>query len=79
MSRIGFIGMGAMGQPMGHLLHQAGHTLVIRDTHAAAVEKFSAGHPGTVVAQGAADFAGCDLLITMLLGGLWHGAAWTCG
>ncbi len=66
MSRIGFIGMGAMGQPMGHLLHQAGHTLVIRDTHAAAVEKFSAGHPGTVVAQGAADFAGCDLLITML-------------
>ncbi len=66
MSRIGFIGLGAMGQPMAHLLHQAGHSLVVRDTNAAAVAAFGAAHPGTTAASAAADFAGCEVLITML-------------
>lgn len=66
MSRIGFIGLGMMGRPMAHLLHGAGHTLVVQDIHPDAVKGFAAEHPGTVAATGPQDFAGCEGVITML-------------
>jgi len=66
MSCIGFIGLGAMGQPMAHLLHQAGHRLVVRDVNAGAVSTFLQVHPGATAAQSAPDFAPCDIVITML-------------
>jgi 3-hydroxyisobutyrate dehydrogenase len=66
MSKIGFIGLGAMGQPMAHLLHQGGHQLVVRDTQLAAQSGFCETHPQAVAAQQDADFADCDLVITML-------------
>lgn len=66
MSCIGFLGLGAMGQPMAHLLHQAGHSMVVRDVNAAAVSAFVQAHPGTVAATSAAHFGGCDVVVTML-------------
>jgi 3-hydroxyisobutyrate dehydrogenase len=66
MSKIGFIGLGAMGQPMAHLLHQGGHSLVVRDTQSAAQNTFCQAHPQALAAQQDADFADCDFVITML-------------
>ena len=66
MTTIGFIGLGMMGQPMAHLLHAAGHTLVIRDAVPAAAARFASAHEGVSVASGAADFAACSVVFTML-------------
>ncbi|MCD2514331.1 NAD(P)-dependent oxidoreductase [Comamonas endophytica] len=66
MSRIGFIGLGMMGRPMAHLLHAAGHTLVVQDANQEVAAGFAAEHPQTLVANAAQEFAGCDAVITML-------------
>ena len=66
MSHIAFIGLGMMGYPMAHLLHGAGHTLVVRDANSGVVQDFVRAHPGTVAASGPADLAGCTVVITML-------------
>jgi 3-hydroxyisobutyrate dehydrogenase len=66
MSRIGFIGLGMMGRPMAHLLHAAGHSLVVQEVNAQVAASFAAEHAATQVAMGAQDFAGCDAVITML-------------
>jgi 3-hydroxyisobutyrate dehydrogenase len=66
MSKIGFIGLGAMGQPMAHLLHQGGHQLVVRDAQSAAQAGFCQAHPQALAAQQDTDFADCDFVITML-------------
>jgi 3-hydroxyisobutyrate dehydrogenase len=66
MSTIGFIGLGMMGQPMAHLLHAAGHALVVRDANVSAAQGFVQAHAGAVMGQNAAAFAACDVVITML-------------
>jgi 3-hydroxyisobutyrate dehydrogenase len=66
MSHIGFIGLGMMGRPMAHLLHGAGHRLVVRDANLEVASGFATDHAGVVVASGGQDFAGCDAVITML-------------
>lgn len=66
MSRIGFIGLGMMGRPMAHLLHGAGHILVVQDANPDSTRDFAAQHAGTVVAAAAQDFSDCDAIITML-------------
>lgn len=64
--RIGFVGLGMMGSPMAHLLHAAGHTLVVKDAVPDVQAGFLDAHPGAEVATGAADFADCEVLVTML-------------
>jgi hypothetical protein len=66
MSRIAFIGLGMMGRPMAHLLHAAGHTLVVRDALDGVARDFASAHPGTAVATQDGDFADCEAVITML-------------
>ena len=66
MTRIGFIGLGMMGTPMAHLLHAAGHELVVQDARPEAARAFADAHAGARIAGGASDFAGCEVLITML-------------
>ncbi|WP_431264391.1 NAD(P)-dependent oxidoreductase [Roseateles chitinivorans] len=69
MTQIGFIGLGMMGTPMAHLLHAAGHALVVQDARPEAAALFAEAHPGTRIASGAGapdDYAACDVLITML-------------
>lgn len=63
---IGFIGLGMMGQPMAHLLAQAGHVLSVMDLNAAAATRFAEEHDGARVAGALADFASADIVITML-------------
>jgi 3-hydroxyisobutyrate dehydrogenase len=64
--KVGFVGLGAMGDPMANNLAAAGFTLVVRDASAATAEAFAATHPGTIVATRPADFAGVGLVVTML-------------
>jgi 3-hydroxyisobutyrate dehydrogenase len=64
--QIGFIGLGMMGAPMAHLLHSAGHSLVVKDTNIDAQEGFVASHAGTMAATEAAAFGTCEVVITML-------------
>lgn len=68
-AKVGFVGVGNMGKPMAHNLATAGFSLVVRDVSAAATGEFAAAHPGTVVASTPADFAGADLVVTMLPNG----------
>lgn len=66
MTAIGFIGLGMMGTPMAHLLHAAGHAVVVQDARPEVAAAFLAAHPGARVASAPADFAAVDVLITML-------------
>lgn len=66
MSQIGFIGLGMMGNPMAHLIHKAGHTVVVRDTNVSAAAAFAESHTGAIVAKNEVDFSECDAVITML-------------
>jgi 3-hydroxyisobutyrate dehydrogenase len=66
MSRIAIIGLGMMGTPMAHLLHAAGHQLVVKDANHDAEVNFATSHSGTVVANNSASFADCNVVITML-------------
>jgi 3-hydroxyisobutyrate dehydrogenase len=66
MSRIGFIGLGMMGRPMAHLLHGAGHSLVVRDVNRDAEAGFVTAHSGTAVGANGRAFADCDVVLTML-------------
>lgn len=63
---IGFIGLGAMGQPMAHLLHQNGNSLLVQDTNASSLAAFVNAHKGVIEARTHADFGACDVVITML-------------
>ena len=66
MSRIGFIGLGMMGTPMAHLLHCAGHELVVKDASQETQTTFATAHPGSSVAVDSKAFAQCDVVLTML-------------
>jgi 3-hydroxyisobutyrate dehydrogenase len=66
MSRIGFVGLGMMGRPMAHLLHGAGHSLVVKDANRVAEATFVTAHPGTTVGTSGQAFAECDVVVTML-------------
>jgi 3-hydroxyisobutyrate dehydrogenase len=66
---IGFIGLGNMGWQMAANLHQAGFALTVRDSAAATEKRFADEHPGAVIADGPAAFAGADIVVTMLPNG----------
>lgn len=72
---IGFVGLGNMGWPMAANLHAAGFSLVVRDVDAGRQDGFAAEHPGTVAAAGPEDFAGADVVVTMLPDGAIVAAA----
>ncbi len=65
MTRIGFIGLGAMGKPMASNLVSAGHELKVHNRSRAAVDDLVA--QGATAAISAADAAtGVEVVITML-------------
>lgn len=66
MSKIAFIGLGMMGAPMAHLLHQAGHSLIVQDANPAALEKFLSQHSGASQADSAGQIADAEFIITIL-------------
>lgn len=66
MSRIAIIGLGMMGNPMAHLLHEAGYQLVVKDANHDTEVNFAATHTGTTVAANGEAFADCDAVLTML-------------
>jgi 3-hydroxyisobutyrate dehydrogenase len=69
MARIGFIGLGNMGQPMAHNLVRAGHEVAGFDLSRAALDKFvEAG--GVAADAPAAAVADADVVITMLPSGI---------
>ena len=65
--KIGFIGLGHMGRPMALNLVKAGHTLVVFDPVAAAVQALqTAGAQAAGSAKDLAQAEGLEMLITML-------------
>ncbi len=66
MSRVGVIGLGMMGHPMAHRLHEAGYQLVVKDASADAEARFLAAHPGAVAAGEAGQWDACAFVLTML-------------
>ncbi|MCZ2498008.1 3-hydroxyisobutyrate dehydrogenase [Xylophilus sp. Kf1] len=65
--KIGFIGLGHMGRPMALNLLKAGHTLVVFDPVAAAVQALQAAGASAAASVAAlARVDGLDLLVTML-------------
>ncbi|WP_414691291.1 NAD(P)-dependent oxidoreductase [Noviherbaspirillum sp.] len=64
--KIGFIGLGMMGNPMAHLLAQAGHALAVMDLNAATAARFAAEHAGATAVTELKDFGDAEVVITML-------------
>ena len=62
LPRIGFVGLGKMGQPMAGRLMEAGYPLVVSD----AAPGVAASMTGVTPAQDSKDFADVDVLILML-------------
>jgi len=55
-----------MGNPMAHLLHQAGHSLMVRDANSDVLKQFVDEHDGAVAADTNEQIADNDFIITML-------------
>src|SRR5689334_19237214 len=66
--RVGFIGLGNMGEPMAANLLRAGHTLTVHDADAARVKHFVTQHGGTA-AKSLADLSASEFIVTMLPNG----------
>src|ERR1700753_2362465 len=65
-TRVGFVGLGTMGWPMAHNLAEAGFPLTVRDADAGVQQRFADEHEGAQSAASPADFAGCEIVVTML-------------
>lgn len=63
--KVAFAGLGAMGGPMARRLAGRGFPLLVHDADARAARRL-AGVPSVTAAAAAADFAGRDIVITML-------------
>ncbi len=66
LPRLGFIGLGAMGEPMAALLARAGHALAVHDADSGRTAAVAAAIGAVAAATPAEAAAGCDLLVTML-------------
>jgi 3-hydroxyisobutyrate dehydrogenase len=78
--RIGFIGLGIMGNPMAGNIAKAGLPLTVFDIDSDALERLRAAHPGIAVVDSAAAVgARSDIVITMLPDGTHVQAAATGG
>ena len=65
-TRIGFIGLGAMGEPMAARLAAAGFALSVNDADAARTSRVAAATGATAAASPAELAANSDILVTML-------------
>jgi len=66
--RVGFIGLGNMGEPMAANLLRAGHVLTVHDLDQARVRHFVTQHGGTAAAA-LADLSASEFIVTMLPNG----------
>lgn len=65
-TRIGFIGLGAMGEPMASRLVAAGFPVAVHDADAARTGRIAQAIGARAAASPADAAAGCDILVTML-------------
>src|SRR5665213_267129 len=63
--KLGFVGLGAMGEPMSALLAAAGYPMVVFDIDAPRTGVI-ADRLGATAASHLKELAGCDVVITML-------------
>lgn len=66
MTRIGFIGIGAMGTPMAGNLAKAGRPLTVFDADPQRTRAFAAAHRADIAPDLASLGAQCDVVVTML-------------
>jgi 3-hydroxyisobutyrate dehydrogenase len=65
LSKVGFVGLGRLGEPASRCLHKAGFPLVLYDRDSSIVEKLSKEY-GAVAARSLGEFSSCDLVVTAL-------------
>jgi 4-hydroxybutyrate dehydrogenase/sulfolactaldehyde 3-reductase len=65
MTRVAFIGLGTMGEPMARNVLKGGHALAVFDVHRRAVDKF-AGTPARLATTPADAAEGAEVVVTML-------------
>jgi 3-hydroxyisobutyrate dehydrogenase len=65
-TRIGFIGLGAMGEPMASRLVTAGFSVVVHDADAGRTDRIAQAIGARAAASPAEAAEGCDILVTML-------------
>ncbi|SFI79561.1 3-hydroxyisobutyrate dehydrogenase [Amycolatopsis sacchari] len=65
MTRVAFIGLGTMGEPMSRNVAKAGFPLLLHDVDRARAERLAAEY-GASVATAVSDFAEMDCVVTML-------------
>ncbi|MGV9744339.1 NAD(P)-dependent oxidoreductase [Rhodococcus zopfii] len=65
-TRVGSVGLGAMGSPIAQNFSNAVPGLRVFDANADAVDRFVAGNPSAVRANGLADLAECDVVVLSL-------------
>lgn len=63
---VGFIGLGAMGDPMARRVAGAGFPLVLLDANMDKAKELAAETNGSVAASGKAMAEACDIIVTML-------------
>lgn len=65
-TRIGFIGLGAMGEPMAARLAAAGYAVAVHDADAARTDQIARAIGARTAASPKDVATGCDILVTML-------------
>ncbi len=61
--RVGFIGLGAMGEPLVGHLHARGLLRVVGNRSTDKAARVAASLPGVIAARSAADFGGCNAVV----------------
>ncbi len=67
---VGFVGLGNMGKPMAANLSRGGFRVLVHDILPGIAHKYADDHAGAVAVNSTADFASCDVIITMLPTGI---------
>ena len=65
MNKVGFVGLGRLGEPASRCLHQAGFSLLLYDRDCLIVEKLSKEY-GAVAARDLSEFSSCEVILTAL-------------
>ena len=65
MNKVGFVGLGRLGEPASRSLHQAGFSLMLYDRDAALASRLATEF-GAVAAGDLKEFSSCELVVTAL-------------
>lgn len=65
LKRVGFVGLGKLGEPASRRLHKAGFALLLHDRNASTAGRLAAEY-GAAVARDPKEFASCEIVVAVL-------------